>query len=187
MKPLTASHSVTISKIPLFLAPAFAESSAIPSTIRTFTSTTCKNARRRRRDMNRHRGVSAMRSTGTRKQLSVDRLYPELPVPRPEKERPVDDFPINPNHGLYGFFNKDKKVVLNDEDESQHGRCWEYKELMFKGFEELHQLYWACILESNMIATRYGELRRMKLGYGGAENQTRAKEVSEFEQYSVMF
>lgn len=179
MKHSIAARSLPVSRIPLFLVPACAESSVNSSFIRTFTSSTCLHERRRNKDMNRRRGVSAIRSTGLRKPLIVDRLYPELPTPRPEKERPLDEFPINPDHGLYGFFNQDKKVVLTEEEESSHGRSWEYKELMIKSFDDLHQLYWACILEGNQIATRYGEFRRLKLGYGDVENQNRAATVSE--------
>jgi len=122
-----------------------------------------------------------MRSTGTRWSLSVDTHYEELPVPRPDSERPLDEFPINEKHGLYGFFNKEKQVVLPDEAEDTHGRSWKYRELMNKSFEELHQLYWACILEGNRIATRYGEHKRMKLAYGQLENRNRANTVSHFE------
>lgn len=175
----TLSLRPQVVKIPLFLAPAFTETALPPSTVRCFSSTTCKLARRRgQRDMNKSRGVSAIRSTGTRRPLSVNFLYEELPVPRPESERPLEDFPINPNHGLYGFFNKERQVVLNDEAEGVHGRSWKYKELMNKSFEELHQLYWACILEGNRTVTRYGEHKRMKLAYGQLENRTRADVVS---------
>jgi len=61
--------------------------------------------------------------------------------------------------------------------EAQHGRAWSYMELTIKSFEDLHKLYWKCILEANQINTRARELRRTRAGYGATENEQRLKVV----------
>lgn len=119
-----------------------------------------------------------IRSTGPRHPLQVQSVYKELPKPQAEEDRPVDDFPINPNHGLYGFFNKEKETVIPGEREEQHGRPWTHGELATKSFEDLHALYWQGLLEINRIKTRMLEHRRLKLGYGSMEQSARLKTVS---------
>lgn len=126
----------------------------------------------------RRRGESVIRSTGTRRKLFSENKYPKLPTPRPENERPLDDFPVNPTHGLYGFFNKERDTVLPGEKEDMHGRAWDYKELVFKDFRDLHALYWACVKELNIVRTRMIEFQRLKLGYGEAEIEDRFETVS---------
>lgn len=166
------------SSIPLFLAPAFAELGVTSNTtVRSFSSSACHQLRKKR-DLNRRRGESVIRSTGPRHSLSVQRSYRELPKPVPEEDRPVDNFPINPNHGLYGFFNKDKETVIPGEKEEQHGRAWAIHELTFKSFEDLHALYWQGLLEINRVKTRLLEHRRLKLGYGSMEADQRLNTVS---------
>jgi len=120
-----------------------------------------------------------MRSTGFRHRLIIEKYYrKDLPTPRAEHERPLDDFPTNPNHGLYGFFNEKKETVVPGEQEEAHGRSWTYHELLFKDFADLHTLYWQCVLEQNRVATRQLEHRRLRLGYGATEVKARLKVVS---------
>lgn len=120
-----------------------------------------------------------MRSTGFPHRLNVDNHYKNgLPTPRPESERPLDGFPTNPNHGLYGFFNEAKQTVEPGEKEEDHGRSWTYHELLFKSFDDLHTVYWQCLLEQNRVATRQLEHQRLKLGYGRTEIEFRLATVS---------
>lgn len=87
-------------------------------------------------------------------------------------------FEVNENHGLYGFFNKKNDTVLPPDQEAYHGRSWTYHDLCFKHFEDLHALYWQCVLELNRVQTRMTEHRRLKLGYGKQELQRRYQTVS---------
>lgn len=180
MKPTRSIQSSVPTRIPLFLAPAFAELSITPhSATRSFSSTTTSCApKREKKDLNKRRGESVIRSTGPRHPLGVQAKYKELPKPRAEKDRPLDEFPTNPNHGLYGFFNKDKETVIPSEREEQHGRAWEYEELVFKNFSDLHAIYWQGLLEINRIRTRSIEHKRLKLGFGALELQERLATVS---------
>ena len=64
------------------------------------------------------------------------------------------------------------------EDESAFGRAWTYQELTIKSFEDLHRLWYTCMMERNRTYTRKGELDRMKAGYGGFEADERIEAVS---------
>lgn len=177
-------------KIPLFLAPAFTEiasRTACRSVVRSFSSTACNEARSRTkrsggRDSNKQRGVSAMRSTGTRHELSVERTYPELPRPRlPSVRREIlqhEQYKTDPDHGLYGFFNSARETVRPGADEAAFGRAWEEGDLTFKSFEDLHSLWWKCHMELNRISTRSSEHTRLRLGYGKNELGDRKRAVS---------
>lgn len=180
MKPVRSLQSTNPTKIPLFLAPAFAELNILPhSATRSFSSTTTTSAPRKgKKDLNRRRGESVIRSTGPRHELRVQTKFKELPKPRAEEDRPLEEFPTNPNHGLYGFFNKDKETVIPSEREEQHGRAWQYEELVFKNFSDLHTIYWQGLLEINRIRTRSIEHKRLKLGFGALELQERLATVS---------
>lgn len=187
MKPTRCLNPTLQTSIPLFLAPAFAEFGVISkTTIRSFSSSGCHQLRKKR-DLNRRRGESVIRSTGPRHRLTVQNSYRELPKPQAEEDRPVDDFPINSNHGLYGFFNKDKETVIPGEREEQHGRAWAIHELSFKSFEDLHALYWQGILEINRVKTRMVEHQRLKLGYGSFELGERLATVSALSHTIVVF
>jgi len=181
MSPARTLQAATATRIPLFLAPAFAESTIAPSfAVRCFSSTPCSLRDGTGKDKNKRRGVSAMRSTGFHHNLTIENHYKNgLPTPRPEHERPLDEFPTNPNHGLYGFFNEKKETVVPGEQEEDHGRAWSYHELLFKSFDDLHALYWQCLLEQNRVATRKLEHRRLRLGYGATEVSHRLHTVSQ--------
>lgn len=178
MKPINSLTPKLQTSIPLFLAPAFAELSVNSNIItRSFSSSSCHQLRKKR-DLNKRRGESVLRSTGPRHQLSVERLYRQLPVPKAEEDRPLQDFPTNPNHGLYGFFNRERQTVIPGEKEALHGRAWTVHELTFKSFEDLHALYWLGLKEINRVNTRLLEHKRLKLGYGSMEVQQRIQTVS---------
>lgn len=110
--------------LPLFLAPAFAESRASirPSFFRSFSSSPHLAKRKKTKDANRKRGVSAIRSTGPRVPLTASFHYKELPTPVPDEERPLDQWPVREDHGLYGFF-EDKKTTMPGEEEEAHGKA----------------------------------------------------------------
>lgn len=84
---------------------------------------------------------------------------------------------MNKNHGLWGFFNEKRDPMVIGSVEAAHGRPWSYQELTFKSFEDLHKLYWTCVLEANRTATRRRELNRTHAGYGVMENENRLKTV----------
>jgi len=109
-------------RLPLFLAPAFARNttqSSSATSSRPFTSTpSAQSYRKRSREKNKKRGVSAIRGTGPRVPLSISK-YP-LPRPVRDSER-RKEFQTNPDHGLWGFFDKTRSSMLSPEDEAAHG------------------------------------------------------------------
>lgn len=141
--------------------------------------------RKTNRDMNRKRGVSAMRSTGPRKPLSVSKWA--LPVPESDpirlkekrKDPQFDRRGLTAKHGLWGFFYEEKKALVPPETMGDHGREWTYTELSLKSFEDLHALYWIGHKERNRIATNTAERTRVHAGYGDSEDETRSNTVEE--------
>lgn len=121
-----------------------------------------------------------MRSTGTRRPLRAVAVYGGLPKPVDEKtraEKIKEQYPTNENHGLYGFFNQERDVVLPGEREALHGRAWEYSELVKKDFSDLHRLYWLGLKEMSIIRTRLLEHERLKVGFGSQEASVRFRVV----------
>jgi hypothetical protein len=107
--------------IPLFLAPAFADARASQLSRRQFvtSSARCQQHNTRSKEKNKKRGVSAIRSTGPRVALNVNR-YP-LPTPADNAAEARKQFKTNENHGLWGFFTVDKRAMLSPEEESAFG------------------------------------------------------------------
>jgi large subunit ribosomal protein L47 len=82
------------------------------------------------------------------------------------------------NHGLWGFFDKNREALMDPVKETEHGRSWQYHELTGKGFDDLHKLYWVCVKDLNRALTREMERTRLRAGYGDVENEERVDVVS---------
>lgn len=108
--------SIILTVPPVFLAPSLFIPK-LPSYISNF-STSPTTFFRKRRHGNKERGVSAVRRTGLRYPVGMsNRPLPE-PVLDPEKRSKIT---TDESHGLWGFFNKDKKLLTEPLEESQHG------------------------------------------------------------------
>lgn len=142
-----------------------------------FSTTAPQSARNRpskTRDNNRFRGVSPLRRTGLREPVSVS----NEPLPRPRDELPTIN--VDPNHGLYGFFRGQQKLMHTPSEDRSHGRAWTVEELRRKDWDDLHKLWWVCIRERNVIATADRERKRANLGFGASESLARKLEVGFF-------
>ncbi|EEH35296.1 mitochondrial 54S ribosomal protein YmL4 [Paracoccidioides lutzii Pb01] len=156
---------------PIFLAPSLQFSLSYPSFQCFKFSTTQANSLKR--DLNKQRGVSAIHRTGPKHKLSVSKY----PLPRPVSPKEQEQRPINPNHGLWGFFGPDRKAIPTPEEEYAHGRAWSIQELRQKSWDDLHCLYWLCVKERNRIATADYERQRLHAGFGEFESKNRDKTV----------
>ena len=72
------------------------------------------------RDMNRNRGVSALNRTGPRHPLSVSKEALPRPVLDPSKRT---TYPVDKDHGLWDFFNKNRTTLSTPEEDDAHGSC----------------------------------------------------------------
>ncbi|MCJ1313110.1 54S ribosomal protein L4 mitochondrial [Agyrium rufum] len=185
-RTLTSSrfHTSTLT-VPAFLAPFLTQCANTNHTTHSF-STSSLFAARKTRDRNPNRGVSAMRRTGLRHPVAMSKE----PLPRPiTDEAKRSKIKVDPNHGLWDFFNKEKTALTKPEDllafvghrlnhpPSLTGRPWAVEELRHKSFEELHCLWYVCIKERNRISTQGLERHRTKAGYGEYEAKQRDRTV----------
>ena len=101
---------------PIFLAPLL---SAIPQTLHqrsSFSTTAILSVRaKKKRDGNPHRGESALRRTGLRYGMGMSKQ----PLPQPvQKKIKVKG---NPDHGLWGFFNKKRTALSTWSEDNDRG------------------------------------------------------------------
>ncbi|KAF2180537.1 MRP-L47-domain-containing protein [Zopfia rhizophila CBS 207.26] len=129
-----------------------------------------------KRDNNRNRGVSAIRRTGPRPRQTLSVLKHELPKPvlDPKEKTKIEG---DEDHGLWGFFHKDKKLLAAPGEDNAYGRAWTVNELRVKSWDDLHCLWWVCMRERNRLATEKIERNRIKAGFGDVEAEARDKTV----------
>ena len=145
-----------------------------------------------RRDRNKNRGISALRRTGPRKRQVFTVERKDLPEPVFDKAR-KSKVEVDPEHGLWQFFNKKRQIFATPEEDAAHGkedryhniadtkmyvgRSWTMEELRHKSWKDLHKLWWICTKERNRLHTEAFERKRLKAGYGDNEADQRDKEV----------
>ena len=101
-----------------------------------------------------------------------------FPLPEPVLDTEKHTKPqTKDDHGLWGFFNKDKVCFPTPDEDHKHGRAWSVWELRAKSWDDLHKLWWTCVKERNVIATQAFERERVKAGYGADEAEKRDQEV----------
>ncbi|KAK5999934.1 hypothetical protein QM012_005022 [Aureobasidium pullulans] len=150
---------------PPFLLPSLFTSS--------FSTTSPASARR---DGNRIRGVSALRRTGLRPRQTLSVKPEDLPKPVTDKKQ-RSQVDVDPDHGLWGFFNRDRYPFATPDYDSSHGRAWTIVELRAKDFEDLHKLWWVCVRERNRLATERHARKKANPGYGDYESEERESQV----------
>ncbi|KAL9135452.1 MAG: hypothetical protein Q9175_003363 [Cornicularia normoerica] len=86
------------------------------------------------------------------------------PLPQPVLDRNKrTQIQVDPNHGLWGFFNSSRKTLSTEEEEEAKGRPWTVEELRHKSWEDIHSLWYKCCKERNRLATESKERRRMQI------------------------
>ncbi|KAL9013972.1 MAG: hypothetical protein Q9173_001370 [Seirophora scorigena] len=159
---------------PVFLAPVLSSTTKAAA---AFSTTSARSHRLAgRRDKNPNRGVSALRRTGLKHSVEMSRQPLPQPVLDPKKRSKVT---VDPDHPLWGFFREDKKALSTPEEADAFGRPWAVEELRHKSWEDLHSLWWVCCRERNIVATQEYERKRLKAGYGDAENKERFRVVKQ--------
>lgn len=148
--------------LPVFLLPSLATQHQSTS-----FSTTARQHR------NPNAGVSALRHTGLNKHNVPAHKLPQ-PVRDPAKRSKVQ---VDEDHGLWGFFNKERTSLIKPADLDAHGRHWRVPELRNKDWEDLHRLWWVCIKEINRIKTFKAERARVGEMYGDHEADIRLRVV----------
>ena len=108
---------------PAFLVPALQWG---PFTTKSHFSTSAANnfprkqyvPRKIKKDNNPDRGVSGLRRTGLKNSVAMSKVSLPQPVLDPKKRSKLQ---VDEHHGLWGFFNKDKKSLSTPEEDHAHG------------------------------------------------------------------
>lgn len=69
------------------------------------------------RDLSKSRGVSAIHRTGPKFKLGVSKY----PLPKPVSPEALEKRNPTPDHGLWGFFPKDRQALSTPEYDHAHG------------------------------------------------------------------
>ncbi|KAL9104397.1 MAG: hypothetical protein Q9163_000655 [Psora crenata] len=148
----------------IFLAPILSPGPSLFSQASSFSTSPSLAYRKRHRDKNPDRGVSGLRRKPPTKALSISGIVRAEGLPKPVLDpKRRSQVEVDPNHGLYGFFNEDKELLTKPNAEAAHGRAWTSEELRHKSWEDIHSLWWMCCKERNRIATETRERRRLNL------------------------
>lgn len=104
---------------PVFLAPLLASISQPLHQRSSFSTTAALSVRAtKKRDGNKHRGESALRRTGLRYKNAMSKQPLPRPVLDPDRRTKIQ---VDPNHGLWGFFNSERKALSTLEQEKAMG------------------------------------------------------------------
>ena len=104
---------------PIFLAPLLAFTPNHSAQRNAFSTTTPVNSRKKKRvDGNPHRGESALRRTGPKTFLEMSKMPLPQPVLNPKRRSKVE---TDPDHGLWGFFNRDRQALSTPTADNAHG------------------------------------------------------------------
>ena len=102
---------------PIFLAPLLASIPQFVHPRSSFSTTAALSVRSmKKRDGNPQRGESALRRTGLRYPNAMSKQL--LPKPVLDRKLKIE---VDPDHGLWGFFNKDRKALTPPEDDTERG------------------------------------------------------------------
>ena len=130
-----ARHSLFSSATPCELRILFLAPLTVPNTNasiwRSGFSTSAELCARhktykKRRDGNPNRGESALRRTGLRFSVGMSKEPLPQPVLDPSRRSKIQ---VDPNHGLWGFFNREKQSLTKPEDDHAHGMYNEFGRL----------------------------------------------------------
>lgn len=131
-----ALRSISVKESPpLFLALILAYSFKSTAQQSHFsTSAQCRI--RRKRDGNTNRGVSALRRTGLRYPVAMSKEPLPQPVLDPSKRSKIT---VDENHGLWGFFNKDRTSLSTPEEDHACGASHICLARMFGAYQHIFQ------------------------------------------------
>ena len=130
---------------------------------------------KRVKDANKMRGMSAIKGKGLHAKMRLSVKPEDVPVPVARDRR--SKIEVDENHGLWGFFNKEKTLLSLPDELGNHGRAWTVQELRRKSWNDLHSLWWLCLKERNRLATEKVERERLAAGYGDYESDERDKTI----------